>query len=70
MKKDARVGEFRIRDLGRIYVMVNDYDNVISQLDMLLDFPGDMSVPYVQNHPDWKPLREHPRFKQLVDAGK
>ena len=70
LKKDARVGEFRIRDLARIYVMVNDYDNVISQLDMLLDFPGDMSVPYVQNHPDWKPLREHPRFKQLVDAGK
>jgi len=60
----------RIQDLARIYVMVGDYDTAIDQLDILLDRPGWISIPLVCLDPAWDPLRNHPRFKKLIESGK
>jgi TolB-like protein/Flp pilus assembly protein TadD len=70
VKKDVWVGKERIYDLGLIYVMVGEYDDAVSQLHLLLSFPGNVSVSYLRNHPDWKSLHDHTGFKQLLDAGK
>ena len=68
--KEAWKGLYRIADLARVYVMVGEHDLAIEQLEYLLARPGNMSIPLIQLDPAWAPLRDHPRFKKLVEAGK
>ena len=68
--KDAWRGAYRVEDLARIYVMVGKFDAAIDQLEFLLSRPGEMSIPLLRLDPAWNPLRDHPRFKKLVEAGK
>ncbi len=68
--KDAWAAPLRIEGLARIYVMVGEYDAAIDQLEFLLSRPGQLSIPLLRLDPAWAPLRKHPRFKKLVEAGK
>jgi serine/threonine-protein kinase len=65
--KDAMRGQGRVKDLANIYVMVGEYDLAIDQIEFLLSRPGGMSIPLLQLDPTWNPLRNHPRFKNLVE---
>ena len=56
--------------LAKIYVMVGEYDAAIDQLEFLLSIPDDTSIPLFRLDPAWDPLRDHPRFKKLVEADK
>jgi tetratricopeptide (TPR) repeat protein len=64
--KDAWSGPLRVKDLALIYAMVGEFDAAIDQLEFLLKRPGWISVPLLQLDPDWDPLRDHPRFKKLI----
>ncbi len=68
--KDAWRGQYRIEDLARIHVMVGEFDAAIDQIEDLLSGPGEMSAPLLKLDPAWEPLRKHPRFKKLIEAGK
>jgi len=68
--KEAWKGLYRIEDLAHIYVMVDEYDLAIDQLEFLLSRPGEMSIPLLRLDPAWNPLRDHPRFKKLLEQGK
>jgi len=63
-------GPSRVDDLARIYVMVGEFDAAIDQLEFLLSNPGWMSIPLLRLDPAWAPLRDHPRFKKLIESGK
>ncbi len=68
VNKDAMRGFHRAKDLAQIYVMVGEFDAAIDQLEFLLSIPGGLSVPLLRIEPVWAPLREHPRFKKLLEA--
>jgi serine/threonine-protein kinase len=68
--KDAWRGLHRVEALARIYVMVGEFDAAIDQLEFLLSRPGEMSIPLLRLDPVWGPLRNHPRFKKLVEGRK
>jgi serine/threonine protein kinase/Flp pilus assembly protein TadD len=68
--KEAIRGYYRASDLAQIYVMVGEFDSAIDQLEFLLSIPGGLSVPLLRLEPVWAPLREHPRFKKLVQEEK
>jgi serine/threonine protein kinase/Tfp pilus assembly protein PilF len=68
--KEAWRGLYRVEDLARIYVMVGEYDATIDQLEYLLGIPGELSIPLIRIDPVWDPLRNHPRFKKLIEQGK
>jgi tetratricopeptide (TPR) repeat protein len=68
--KEAWKGLYRIADLARVYVMVGEYDLAIEQLEYLLSIPGELSIPLLRLDPAWNPLRDHPRFKKLIEQGK
>jgi len=70
VSKEAWRGLYRVEDLTRIYVMVGESDAAIDQLEFLLSRPGEMSIPLLRLDPAWDPLRNHPRFKKLIEAGK
>jgi len=70
VSKEAMRGAFRAEDLAKIHVMVGEFDAAIDQLEFLLSNPGPMSIPLLRLDPAWAPLRDHPRFKKLLEEGK
>jgi serine/threonine protein kinase/tetratricopeptide (TPR) repeat protein len=68
--KEAWRGAYRVEDLARIYAMVGEYDLAIEQLEYLLGIPSEISIPLLRLDPAWNPLRNHPRFKKLLETGK
>jgi len=69
VSKEAISGSFRVDDLARIYVMVGEFDAAIDQLEFLLSIPSELSIPLLRLDPAWNPLRDHPRFKKLLETG-
>jgi tetratricopeptide (TPR) repeat protein len=67
IEKDALLGLNRIEDLARIYVMVEEYDAALEQIEILLSNPGPYSAPLLKLDPKWKPLWDHPEFIRLTE---
>lgn len=70
VSKEAWRGQYRIRDLAQVYVMVGEHDAAIDQLEFLLSVPSEISVPWLRLDPTWAPLRGHPRFQALLEKEK
>jgi TolB-like protein/Flp pilus assembly protein TadD len=66
--KEAIRGPVRVCDLALIYVMVGEPDPAMDRIEFLLSIPGELSPPLLRLDPDWAPLRDHPRFKKLVET--
>jgi hypothetical protein len=47
--------------------MVGEFDLAIDQIEFLLPRSSYLSIPLLRLEPDWNPLRDHPRFKKLVE---
>jgi tetratricopeptide (TPR) repeat protein len=69
VSKDAMIGPSRVEDLANIYVMVGEFDAAIDQLEVLLSIPADISIDLLRLDPAWDPLRDHLRFKRLLEEG-
>ena len=67
ISKEAYRGVYRLGDLARIYVMVEEYESALEQLDLLLSIPGILSTKLLQLDPIWKPLWNHSEFIQLME---
>ena len=70
VSKEAWRGAFRVDELAHIYVMVGEFDAAIDQLEFLLSIPSELSIPLLRLDPAWDALRDHPRFKRLLEGGK
>jgi serine/threonine-protein kinase len=64
--KEAVVGLRPLQYPARIYVMLGEYDEALAQLESLLSLPGGAWRPLLRLDPVWKPLRDHPRFQELL----
>jgi serine/threonine protein kinase/tetratricopeptide (TPR) repeat protein len=67
ISKDAFSGPDYVYHLAEIYVMVGEYEKAIDKIEYLLSIPSRISVPILRLDPTWDPLREHPRFKQILE---
>jgi serine/threonine-protein kinase len=67
LSKDAWNGEFFVRRLAQIYVLVGDHDAAIAKLDHALSIVSEVSVPLLRIDPLYDPLRDHPRFQALLE---
>ena len=66
VSRDARRRYWFIEWLAQIYSIVGEDDAAIDELARLLSRPSLMSVPRLRLEPVWDPLRDHPRFKELL----
>jgi tetratricopeptide (TPR) repeat protein len=67
VEKDAIAGTFRVEDLAFIYTMVGEYDKALEQIEHLLSIPSLFSVSMLRIDTRFDPLREHPRYQEIVD---
>jgi len=65
--KDAMIGLSRIEDLAQINAILGMHDEAIDHIEHLLSIPCLLSESFLKLQPKWDPLREHPRFKQLLE---
>ena len=67
VSKDALLGPYRVEDLAYIHVLVREYDAALDQIEYLLSIPCEqLSVPKLRLDPRWDPLRDHPRYQELL----
>jgi len=70
VSKEAMRGTYRVADLARIYVMVDEFDSAIKQIEILLSQPSELSIHLLRLDPAWALLGKHPRFKKLLERGR
>lgn len=67
VSKDALGGTTVMRKVAQIYVRVGEHDAAIDLIETLFSIPSIMSVSFLKIDSIWDPLRDHPRYKRLVE---
>ncbi len=67
VSKNAIEGAIMIGDLAQIYIMLDEYDSAIEQLQYWSSIPSYMSKSLLRADPLYDPLRDHPRFQALLE---
>jgi tetratricopeptide (TPR) repeat protein len=68
--KDAYYGVYRVVDIAYIYTIVGEYDAALDQIEYLLSVPCWITVSFLRLNPVLDPLRDHPRFRKLLERNK
>jgi TolB-like protein/DNA-binding SARP family transcriptional activator/tetratricopeptide (TPR) repeat protein len=68
ISKDAESSGYLHANLARIYVLLDQPDNAIEQLEIVLSRPGPLSAGWLRADPFWDPLRGSPQFRRLAAA--
>jgi TolB-like protein/Tfp pilus assembly protein PilF/predicted Ser/Thr protein kinase len=72
VSKDAALGPIYLMNLARICTLVGEHEKAMEQLESLKSIYSAeflwqvISVPLLQIDPQWDPLRDYPRFQQLL----
>ena len=69
LSKDAYTGPYLLHQLARIYLRVGQPEQALDVLEQLLKIPYYVSPGFLRIDPEWKPLRDNPRFERLVQGG-
>jgi serine/threonine-protein kinase len=69
VSKDAFGGAYLQHQLARIYIIVEEPEKALDQLEPLLKLPYFLSPGWLRIDPTFDPLRNSPRFKRLVEGG-
>ena len=52
--------------MATIYIMAGENDKAFDELDYLLSIPSWFSVNQLKLDPFYDPLRDHPRYQELI----
>jgi tetratricopeptide (TPR) repeat protein len=61
------VGPGALEILTRVYAWVGEPDQALDRIEFLLSNTSGLTVAILRKHPGWDPLREHPRFQQILE---
>ena len=59
-------GDGRVAGLALIYTLVGNVEAAIDQLELLVSIPSEFTTYRLRLDPTYDPLREHPRFQELI----
>jgi TolB-like protein/DNA-binding SARP family transcriptional activator/lipoprotein NlpI len=67
VSRDAIEGPMRLMTLAEVYAICGEYDAAIDVLERLLSIPSATSAMQLWLDPIWDPLRDNPRFQDLIE---
>jgi serine/threonine-protein kinase len=67
VSKDTFLGPRRVEDMALIYTMIGEYDLAFDEIERMLSVPFFMSVGLLELDPKWDPLRDHPRYREILE---
>jgi TolB-like protein/Tfp pilus assembly protein PilF len=70
LTKDAVTGAEILRNLAITYAWAGEKDLALKELEQVVRIPGPISYGQLRLHPWWDPLRNDPRFEQLVSQAR
>ena len=65
--KDAFEGPKTTEQVAQVYTILGDNGRAIDLLQGLLNRPSQVTVPILKLNPAWDPLRNDPRFQELLN---
>ena len=68
--KNALEGPFNHIRLAYVYSMVGEHDKALDEIEFLLSIPGNFTTWDLKLNPFWDPLRDNPRFQELIEKYK
>jgi tetratricopeptide (TPR) repeat protein len=68
ISREAYRGLYAVEALAQVYTIVGDHDAALTELEHLLSIPSHLCAGSLRLDPRWDPLREHPRFRRLVEG--
>ena len=66
-REDAFDRPLLAEDRARILAQAGDHDAALDEIERMLNGPSFLSAHTLRLDPRWDPLREHPRFKALLE---
>jgi TolB-like protein/Flp pilus assembly protein TadD len=69
VEREAWRGVVLLEDLAEIHTRAGQHDAAIEIIERLLRLPGQVTEPALRVDPRWAPLRDQPRFEQLIARG-
>ncbi|MGB5816799.1 MAG: protein kinase [Thermoanaerobaculia bacterium] len=67
IEKDMYIGPQLVHDLAVIYTRLGMVEEALDQIDLLLSIPAKFSVVVLKMDPRWDALRDHPRYRELLE---
>jgi TolB-like protein len=68
VESDAYDGPLVLQGLAQVYTWSGEKDRALDILKRLLAMPGYLSYGYLKADPVWEPLRNDPRFKEMLES--
>jgi non-specific serine/threonine protein kinase len=66
VSKNAYFGPIHYKRLAYVYSMVDEYDKALDEIEFLLSIPYRYTTWDLKLNPFWDPMRDHPRFQELI----